>query len=83
MIRCFEIRCFEGWLAIEAAGLAVDYFEARHGGTLRRAEIAEDGRLRLLVAARLGKMRPIDPAHNAGRPPENLVMIGTGDKVRD
>jgi pantoate--beta-alanine ligase len=48
------IRCFEGWLAIEAAGLAVDYFEARHGCTLRHAEIAEDGPLRLLVAARRG-----------------------------
>jgi pantoate--beta-alanine ligase len=54
------IRCFEGWLAIEAAGLAVDYFEARHGCTLRHAEIAEDGPLRLLVAARLGKTRLID-----------------------
>jgi len=66
-----------------SGGGAVGYFEARHAGTLCRVEIAEDGPLRLLVAARLGKMRPIDPAHNAGRPPENLVMIGTGDKVRD
>jgi pantoate--beta-alanine ligase len=50
----------EGWLTIEAAGFAVDYFEARHADTLRRVETAEDGPLRLLVAARLGKTRLID-----------------------
>jgi pantoate--beta-alanine ligase len=50
----------EGWLAIEAAGFAVDYFEARHADTLRHIESAEDGPLRLLVAARLGKTRLID-----------------------
>jgi pantoate--beta-alanine ligase len=50
----------EGWLAIEAAGFAVDYFEARHADTLRRIETAQDGPLRLLVAARLGKTRLID-----------------------
>ena len=50
----------EGWLAIEAAGFAVDYFEARHADTLRRIETVEDGPLRLLVAARLGKTRLID-----------------------
>jgi len=50
----------EGWLAIEAAGFAVDYFEARHADTLRRVETIEDGPLRLLVAARLGKTRLID-----------------------
>jgi pantoate--beta-alanine ligase len=50
----------EGWLAIEAVGFAVDYFEARHADTLRRIETAEDGPLRLLVAARLGKTRLID-----------------------
>ena len=50
----------EGWLAIEGAGFAVDYFEARHAETLRRVESADDGPLRLLVAARLGKTRLID-----------------------
>ncbi len=50
----------EGWLTIEAAGFAVDYFEARHADTLRRIETAADGPLRLLVAARLGKTRLID-----------------------
>ena len=50
----------EGWIAIEAAGFAVDYFEARHAETLRRIETPDDGPLRLLVAARLGKTRLID-----------------------
>jgi pantoate--beta-alanine ligase len=50
----------EGWLTIEAAGFAVDYFEARHAETLQRVETVEDGPLRLLVAARLGKTRLID-----------------------
>jgi pantoate--beta-alanine ligase len=46
--------------AIEAAGFAVDYLEARHAETLARAETLADGPLRLLVAARLGKTRLID-----------------------
>jgi pantoate--beta-alanine ligase len=50
----------EGWLAIEETGFAVDYFEARNAETLRRAEKLEDGPLRLLVAARIGKTRLID-----------------------
>jgi pantoate--beta-alanine ligase len=50
----------EGSLAIEAAGFAVDYFEARNAETLGRAETANDGPLRLLGAARLGKTRLID-----------------------
>jgi pantoate--beta-alanine ligase len=50
----------EGWLAIEAAGFAVDYYEARHAETLQRVETVDDGPLRLLVAARLGKTRLID-----------------------
>jgi pantoate--beta-alanine ligase len=50
----------EGWMAIEETGFAVDYFEARNAETLRRAEKAEDGPLRLLVAARIGKTRLID-----------------------
>ena len=50
----------EGWLAIEAAGFAVDYFEARNAETLQRVEAVDDGPLRLLVAARLGKTRLID-----------------------
>ena len=50
----------EGWIAIEAAGFAVDYFEARHAESLRRVETVDDGPLRLLVAARLGNTRLID-----------------------
>lgn len=50
----------EGWLAIEGAGFAVDYFEARNAQTLRRAETVQDGPFRLLVAARIGKTRLID-----------------------
>jgi pantoate--beta-alanine ligase len=50
----------EGWIAIEANGFAVDYFEARHAESLRRVETVDDGPLRLLVAARLGKTRLID-----------------------
>jgi pantoate--beta-alanine ligase len=50
----------EGWLSIEEAGFVVDYFDARNAETLHRAETVEDGALRLLVAARIGKTRLID-----------------------
>jgi pantoate--beta-alanine ligase len=50
----------EGWIAIEAAGFAVDYFEARHADSLARVETLDDGPIRLLVAARLGRTRLID-----------------------
>jgi pantoate--beta-alanine ligase len=50
----------EGWIAIEEAGFAVDYFEARHAETLARVETLDDGPIRLLVAARLGRTRLID-----------------------
>jgi pantoate--beta-alanine ligase len=50
----------EGWIAIEEAGFAVDYFEARHAETLTRVETLGDGPIRLLAAARLGKTRLID-----------------------
>jgi pantoate--beta-alanine ligase len=50
----------EGAIAIEQAGFAVDYFEARHAETLTRVETLADGPLRLLVAARIGKTRLID-----------------------
>jgi pantoate--beta-alanine ligase len=50
----------EGFMAIEEAGFAVDYYEARHAETLRRVESLADGPLRLLVAARIGKTRLID-----------------------
>ena len=47
-------------MAIEEAGFAVDYYEARHAETLSRVESPADGPLRLLVAARIGKTRLID-----------------------
>jgi pantoate--beta-alanine ligase len=50
----------EGAIEIEEAGFALDYLEARHAESLARAETLEDGPLRLLVAARLGKTRLID-----------------------
>jgi len=50
----------EGSLAIEQAGFAIDYFEARNADTLARAETAAAGPLRLLVAARIGRTRLID-----------------------
>jgi pantoate--beta-alanine ligase len=46
--------------AIECAGFAVDYFEARHAETLEPIASATAGPIRLLVAARLGKTRLID-----------------------
>jgi pantoate--beta-alanine ligase len=50
----------EGGAAIERAGFALDYLEARHGDTLRKIETAADGPIRLLVAARIGRTRLID-----------------------
>jgi pantoate--beta-alanine ligase len=50
----------EGFIAIEKAGFAVDYFEARHAESLARIETLSEGPIRLLAAARLGKTRLID-----------------------
>jgi len=46
--------------AITQAGFVLDYLEARHADTLAPVSSARDGRLRLLVAARLGRTRLID-----------------------
>jgi pantoate--beta-alanine ligase len=50
----------KGRAAIEKAGFAIDYLEARHAETL--APVSSDGKapLRLLVAARIGRTRLID-----------------------
>jgi pantoate--beta-alanine ligase len=56
-----------GGRAIERAGFVLDYLEARHAETLGRAESAQDGPLRLLTAARLGRTRLID---NVAVPPQ-------------
>ncbi|WGD56104.1 pantoate--beta-alanine ligase [Bradyrhizobium sp. CB1650] len=45
---------------IEAAGIALDYFEVRHAETLAPITSRQDGPLRILVAARLGTTRLID-----------------------
>jgi pantoate--beta-alanine ligase len=50
----------EGREAIERAGFALDYFEARHAETLASVGSAKEGPVRLLVAAKLGKTRLID-----------------------
>lgn len=46
--------------ALEGAGFALDYFEARHAHTLERLTGVAGEPIRLLVAARLGKTRLID-----------------------
>jgi pantoate--beta-alanine ligase len=50
----------EGREAIERAGFALDYLEARHAETLAPIASAKDGPVRLLVAAKIGKTRLID-----------------------
>ena len=50
----------EGREAIERAGFALDYLEARHAETLQPIRSIKDGPVRLLVAAKLGKTRLID-----------------------
>ena len=49
-----------GRQALEDAGFAVDYLEARHAETLLPIPSPANGPIRLLVAARLGKTRLID-----------------------
>jgi pantoate--beta-alanine ligase len=49
-----------GSVAIEQAGFALDYFEARDAETLARIEAIGEGPIRLLAAARIGKTRLID-----------------------
>jgi pantoate--beta-alanine ligase len=49
-----------GRAAIEAAGFAIDYFEARHAETLAQVASIKDGPVRLLVAAKIGRTRLID-----------------------
>jgi pantoate--beta-alanine ligase len=50
----------DGRSQIERAGFAVDYFEARRADTLAPVASTEDGPLRLLAAAKLGRTRLID-----------------------
>lgn len=50
----------EGSAAIERAGFALDYLEARHAETLQPVGSIKEGPIRLLAAARIGKTRLID-----------------------
>ena len=50
----------EGTGEIEDAGFLVDYLEARHAESLARIGSRNEGPMRLLVAARLGRTRLID-----------------------
>jgi pantoate--beta-alanine ligase len=49
-----------GAAIITGAGFAVDYFEVRHAETLAPVSSLEDGPLRILVAAKIGRTRLID-----------------------
>jgi pantoate--beta-alanine ligase len=50
----------EGGTAIERAGFVLDYLEARHADTLQPIGSIDEGPIRLLAAARIGKTRLID-----------------------
>ena len=49
-----------GRIEIDVAGFALDYLEARHALTLAPIASRNDGPIRLLVAAKIGKTRLID-----------------------
>jgi pantoate--beta-alanine ligase len=49
-----------GAATIEHSGFRLDYLEARHAQTLEPIRSLNEGPIRLLVAARLGKTRLID-----------------------
>ncbi len=50
----------EGGAVIERSGFMLDYLEARDAETLEKVETAAQESIRLLVAARIGKIRLID-----------------------
>jgi pantoate--beta-alanine ligase len=50
----------KGRSAITDAGFAIDYLEARHAETLLPVASLQDGPMRLLVAAKIGRTRLID-----------------------
>lgn len=55
-----ETAMLAGAEMIKAAGFALDYFELRHADSLAPVTSIDDGPMRILVAARLGKTRLID-----------------------
>jgi pantoate--beta-alanine ligase len=58
--RAIEATLAQGRRDIEQAGFALDYLEARDAKTLTPIESRENGPVRLLVAARIGRTRLID-----------------------
>jgi len=50
----------KGRQAVESAGFILDYLEARHAETLAPITSNEEGPVRLLIAAKIGKTRLID-----------------------
>jgi pantoate--beta-alanine ligase len=56
----FEAALAAGRELITTAGFALDYFEARHAGTLAPVGSMKEGPVRILVAAKLGTTRLID-----------------------
>ncbi len=55
-----EAALADGCATIAGAGFAIDYFEARHAETLAPVHSLNDGPVRLLVAAKIGRTRLID-----------------------
>ena len=56
----FEAAMAGGVELVTGAGFTVDYFEVRHAETLAPVASVNDGPLRILVAAKIGKTRLID-----------------------
>jgi pantoate--beta-alanine ligase len=50
----------KGREGIARAGFRLDYLDARHAETLRPIKSIKDGPVRLLAAAKLGRIRLID-----------------------
>jgi pantoate--beta-alanine ligase len=50
----------EGRVEITRGGFTIDYLEARHAETLAPVTLLKDGPIRVLVAARIGRVRLID-----------------------
>jgi pantoate--beta-alanine ligase len=58
--RPFDVALAEGRVEITRAGFTIDYLEARHAETLAPVTSLKGGPIRVLVAARIGRVRLID-----------------------
>jgi pantoate--beta-alanine ligase len=58
--RPFGVALAEGRVEITRGGFTIDYLEARHAETLAPVTLLKDGPIRVLVAARIGRVRLID-----------------------